>query len=190
MSKIVAVSCSPRSDAASSRISDAFLDGAMGLSTNIIKLHRLTSLKEIHDCNMCQNCKKVGKCTIEDDIAQVLDDIWNADCVVFSTPVYFDGACGLYKLVEDRMESFMAENNVSKLPKGKKALLIVTAFNPETKLQNISKKMSRNIEKFGFDVMGVITYCDHMGTRPVDDNPIVLQEAKKMGLTLRNTPVV
>jgi multimeric flavodoxin WrbA len=190
MGTIVAVSCSPKTDGSSSRISDAFLDGAMGLSTNIIRLHRVSKFKAIQDCHRCLDCKKTCRCSIVDDLQPVLDDIVKADCVVFSTPVYFDSPCALYKMVEDRMYSFLDDNMNSTLPKGKKALLIVTSFYPDTDLPEIAGKLAKNLELIGFEIMGVITYCDYKGTQPVDNNPILLQEAKKMGLSMRNTPVV
>ncbi len=190
MGKIVAVACSPKSNGSSSRITDAFLDGAMGLSTNLITLHRLVKLKSIQDCRRNMNCKEMGKCIIDDDLTPVLQDIVEADCVVFSTPVYFDGPCGLYKLVEDRMFSFLDKDGKSILKPGKKALLIVTSYYPETDLPDVAGKLSSNLEKLGFEIMGVITYCDHMGKEPVENNEIILHAAKQMGLKMRNTPTV
>jgi multimeric flavodoxin WrbA len=190
MGKVVAISCSPNDNGTSSRISDAFLDGAMGLSTNFITLHRIHKFRSIQDCRRNMVCKKTGCCVINDDLKPVLDDIADADCVVFSTPVYFDGPCGLYKLVEDRMYSFLDVEMRSILKPGKKALLIVTSFYPESDLPEIAGKLAKNLERFGFEMLGVITYCDQMGQEPVEKNPFILHKAKEMGATLRNTPRV
>jgi len=190
MGKIVAVSCSPKDNGTSSRISDAFLDGAMGLSTNIISLHRVAKFRSVYDCRRNMACKKEGKCVINDDLQPVLQDIMDADCVVFSTPIYFDGPCGLYKLVEDRMYSFLDVEMKSIFKGNKKAVLILTTFYPETDLPEIAGKLAKNLERFGFEIMGVITYCDQMGTEPVDKNPFILHQAKEMGLSMRNTPKV
>ena len=185
MSKIVAVVCSPQTDESSSRITDAFLDGAMGLSTNIINLHVLSKYKAMQDCRRCDSCKAKKACIIDDDLTKVLEDMDDADCVVFSTPVYFNGACGLYKFLEDRMYSFLDEKGKSDIG-SKKAVLITTGDRSCNDLDAVSERLSKNLEAFGFDMMGSITYSD-------SDNGIdneVLKRAKKMGTTLRNTPTV
>lgn len=190
MGKIVAVACSPKADGSSSRITDAFLDGAMGLSTNFITLHRLVKCKAINDCRRNMACKSKGRCVINDDLTEVLEDIETADCVVFATPIYFDGPCALYKMLEDRMYGFLDTDMHSVLKPGKKALLVVTSYYPDTDLPDIAGRLAKNLETFGFELMGVITYCDHMGTEPVEKNEVLLRHVKQMGLKMRNTPTV
>ena len=190
MGKIVAVDCSPKADGTSSCITNAFLDGAMGLSTNLITLHRLVKVKSVQDCHYCLDCKSQNRCTINDDLTSVLKDIEDADCVAFSTPVYFGGPCALYKMLEDRMFSFLDSEMKPKLKAGKKAVLIVTSFNKEENLKDVADKLADNLKKFGFEIMGVITYCDNKGLDPVEDNAAILREAKQMGLKMRNTPTV
>jgi len=190
MGKIVAIACSPNPNGTSSHITDAFLDGAMGLSTNFITLHRLVKCKSIFDCRRGMKCKGKGMCVINDDLQVVLEDIVDADCVVFATPVYFDGPCGLYKLLEDRMYCFLEDDKKSVLKPGKKALLIVTSYYPDSDLPKVAGDMAKTLSLFGFDLMGVITYCDNMGKEPVEKNEVLLHEVKQMGLTMRNTPKV
>ena len=190
MSHIVAIDCSPRSNASTVRSEDAFLDGAMGLSTNTVSLHRLLKLKSIQDCRRCMLCKRTGKCSIDDDIGEILDDIKKADCVVFSTPVYFKGPSALYKMVEDRMFCFLDEEGRSTLKSGKKAVLIVTGDYPDSDIEEVANVLSSNLETIGFDMLGIITYCDEQGKKPVDDNNALLQEVKSLGLQMRNTPTV
>ena len=190
MSHIVAVDCSPRPNGSSARIGDAFLDGAMGLSTNTVSLHRLVKFKSIQDCHRCMICKGTGKCSIDDDIRMVLEEIKTADCVVFSTPVYFDGPSALYKMVEDRMFSFLDAERHTYLQPNKKAVLIVTSNYPESDVEGVANLLSKNLEMIGFEMLGVITYCDDHGLKPVDKNKELLQEVKSLGLQMRNTPTV
>ena len=189
MGKVVAVLCSPEENDSSSRIADAFLDGAMGLSTNIIDFYKLSKLRSIQDC-CCKPAPLSEKRIIYDDVLPILEDIKTADCVVFATPIYFGGPCGLYKIFEDRMSYFLDENNETILPPGKKALIILTSYYPDVDLAEISGYLSKNLEKIGFDMMGIITYSSHMGKEPLEKNTFVLHKAKEMGLTMRNTPTV
>ncbi len=190
MAKIVAITCSPRDNGPSSRITDAFLDGAMGLSTNIITLHRMIKFKMLGDCRRCMECKSTGICTLHDDLTTVLDDIRVSVCVVFATPLYFSGPCAMYKVLEDRMYSFLNKDGTSNLPAGKKAVLIVTNCDPETDNEAVSAQMAKNLEKIGFEMMDIITYCDYKAAKA--DEPIdkMLSHAKQVGLKMRNTPTV
>ena len=74
MGKIVAVMCSPEDNDSSSRIADAFLDGAMGLSTNLIDFYRLSKLRSIQDC-CCKPAAFKDKRVIYDDLLPILEDI-------------------------------------------------------------------------------------------------------------------
>jgi multimeric flavodoxin WrbA len=135
-------------------------------------------------------CKKTGRCVIDDDIRTVLDDMVDADCVVFSTPAYFEGPSALYKMVEDRMFSFLDADRESTLAPGKKAVLIVTSCYPDTDLQQVASILSRNLETIGFEMLGVITYCNENGTKPAEKNEELMHSVKKLGLKMRNTPTV
>lgn len=190
MGKIVAISCSPNPEGSSAKITDAFLDGAMGLSTNIVTLHRPTKFKSVQDCNRCMECKKTGRCKIDDDVTAVLDDIVDADCVVFSTPLYFNGPTATYKVIEDRMYSFLDKDRKSILKPGKKAVLVISSCYPDSELQVASDRLKKNLELIGFEILGVITYCDQKRKAPAAKNPEVLHEAKELGSKMRNTPTV
>jgi len=190
MGKIIAISCSPRPNGSSAHIADAFLDGAMGLSTNLVTLHRPVKFKSIQDCHRCMGCKGTGRCVIDDDIRTVLDEIQEADCVVFSTPIYFDGPTALYKMVEDRMYSFLDVNRASTLAPGKKAVLIVTSCYPESDLGRVAETLANNLKTIGFEMLDVITYCDNYGKDPVDKNEELIHRAKSLGRKMRNTPTV
>ena len=152
MGKIVAVLASPRTKGNSSAIVDAIMDGAMGLSTNVMKLHRLDNLRSIHGCRSCNACKSKGHCVQSDDITEILEDISNADCVIFSTPVYFGSPNAQYKILEDRMYSFLKADMSSILEKGKKAIVVVTCSGPVEEAMPIADKMYGVLSSIGFDI--------------------------------------
>ena len=146
--------------------------------------------RSLNDCSRCMACKTSHKCVIDDDIRTIIESIRTSDCVVFSTPVFFNGPSALYKLVEDRMFSFLDKERNSVLEPGKKAVLIVTGCNPESRIDEVAKILANNLETIGFEILGVITYCDKDGKGPIDENDDLLVKAKKLGQTMRNTPTV
>ncbi|MBR4227373.1 MAG: flavodoxin family protein [Candidatus Methanomethylophilaceae archaeon] len=184
MSKVVAIVSSPRPKGNSAALVDSVIDGAMGLSTNIIVLHSLRTML-IHGCNACDTCKTKGVCTMEDEMSKVLNDVEDADGIVISTPVYFNGPCSQYKMFEDRMYSFMDSNGKVTLPQGKKAVIIVTCSGPVEEAEAVYEHISGTMRTFGIEVIGKIVYTDEGGRKPAADNGSVLSEAKGLGKLFR-----
>ena len=104
--------------------------------------------------------------------------------------MYFDGPTALYKMVEDRMYSFLDVNKVSTLGSNKKAILILTSCYPESDLKKVADTLEKNLKTIGFEMLDVITYCDNYGKDPVSKNQELVHRAKSLGRTMRNTPTV
>lgn len=187
MGKVVAVMASPRSRGNSDMIVNSILDGAMGLSTNVIKLHRLDSLRSVHGCRACMACKSKGHCMQEDDLTQVLDDIRDADYVIFSTPVYFGGPSAQYKLLEDRMYSFFGSDGKVDMKSGRPAIIVVTLSGPAESGKPVADHIAAIAGRMGFDVMDTILYSDEGGTKPVAGDIDLLAKVKALGSNFRNT---
>lgn len=187
MGEIVAIVSSPHNDGNTTAIVDAITDGAMGLSTNIIRLFRLTKLKSKCGCQGCYRCKSTGKCVLDDDISEVLDRIRTADCVIFSTPVFFGERCAQYRILEDRMFSFLDGNIETNLAPGKKAILVATCSGPVEAADTVLDRMSTIVSSLGFEVMDRIAYSDKGGSEPASRNSDILSKSKAIGLKLRNT---
>lgn len=187
MVNILAILCSPREDGNSSSIADAVTDGAMGLSTNIIDLYRIDRLRNIRGCHACLECKKNGRCVINDDISDILEKIRDSDCVIIATPVYFGGPSAQFKILEDRMFSFLNNDMSSNLSPGKKLVVIVTCSGNISIADNVAKGISATFMACGFETEGTITFSDENDTRQacLDENVIAL--AKEIGLRFRNT---
>lgn len=187
MGKIVAIVSSPRVKGNSNAIVDAITDGAMGLSTNIIKLHRLDRIKVLHGCKGCMNCKVKGFCIQDDEISDIITDIKSAQHIIISTPVYFDGACSQFKTFLDRMFSLLGTDGSTTLPEGITLTLVVTCSGPEEVAQYVAKKISTIMTTLGFKQQNIITYSDRAGTRHAKDDDEIMKRAKDLGRTFRNT---
>ncbi len=184
MSKVVAIISSPRANGNSAALVDSVIDGAMGLSTNIIVMHSLHTML-IHGCNACMACKTKGCCVMEDEMTRILDDVKDADGLIISTPVYFNGPCAQYKMFEDRLYSFMAADGSVTLPKGKKAVIIVTCSGPKKEGTKVCDHLASTMEFFGVEVIGKIVYTDEGGKKPASKNDKILDEGKELGKLFR-----
>lgn len=98
--KVLILSGSPRKDGNSDLLSDAFAKGALQAGHMVEKIR--IAEKNIGYCRACYACKAAGKCVIQDDMAEVLQKMIDADVLVLASPVYFYSIDAQLKAVIDR----------------------------------------------------------------------------------------
>lgn len=98
--KILILSGSPRKNGNSELLCDEFAKGAREAGHDVEKLR--VAEKNIGYCRACYACKGTGKCVIEDDMAEVLQKMIDADVLVLASPVYFYAIDAQLKAVIDR----------------------------------------------------------------------------------------
>ena len=121
--KILAISSSPRREGNSEVLCDEFLKGAAenGHETKKIRL----SEKRIAPCLACYGCVGTHICVRNDDMAEIIGDMKEADVILLSTPVYFYSVTSQMKMMIDRC--FADYQAIS----DKKFVLAVTAADPQ-----------------------------------------------------------
>ena len=121
--KVLAISGSPRKSGNSDVLCDEFLKGAAeaGHTTRKIRLAE----KKIAPCLACYGCRENHVCVRNDDMAEVLGAMKEADVIVLASPVYFYSICAQMKTMIDRC---MADYRAIK---GKVFYLIVTSADPQ-----------------------------------------------------------
>ena len=89
----------------------------------------------IKHCRGCLACSKVGECIINDDMKIVYDAVYEAELLIFTSPVYFNSITSIGKQIIDRFQRNYARRFILKiLPKvdtNKKGILLVTAGSKE-----------------------------------------------------------
>ena len=104
MSKnVLIITTSLRFNSNSDKLAEAFAKGAKEAGNNV----EVVSLKgmKIAFCRGCFACAKTGMCVIGDDANLVTEKIYNADVVVWATPIYYYEMCGQMKTMIDRANS-------------------------------------------------------------------------------------
>ena len=98
--KVLVVSSSPRKNGNSETLADAFAKGAReaGHSVETVRLGE----KRLGFCKGCLVCLKLGHCVIQDDAVDIAAKMYDADVLVFATPVYYYSVCGQLKTMLDR----------------------------------------------------------------------------------------
>ena len=88
--KVIAISGSPRKGRNTEQMLASALDGAAscGAQTKLIRLYGLN----FTGCKSCLVCKRINaqrKCYVRDGLSPVLDELTEADALIFGSPIYF-----------------------------------------------------------------------------------------------------
>ena len=168
--KIISVLGSPRQKGNSSAIVKRFCDTALKKGADIESYN--LNLMDFKGCQGCLACKEGNdRCVIKDDLQPVLDLVYEADILVLATPVYMGGVSGQLKCFIDRTFSFLTPDfktspDPSRLPKGKKALIVITQGAPDSMFQDVPKQLEMMLKRHGFSEVKTIRGC---GIRDIGD---------------------
>lgn len=120
---VLVLSGSPRRNGNSDILCDEFARGAKEAGHSVEKIR--VAEKNIGYCKGCYACKETGKCIIQDDMAEVLQKMIDADVIAFASPVYFYSIDAQLKALIDRTVARWLE------VKNKEFYYIVTAADGE-----------------------------------------------------------
>lgn len=98
--KVLIISSSFRKGGNSDTLSDQFALGAKEAGHQVSKI--FLNDKHIGYCRGCGVCNTPHKCVQKDDMAEILEQILEADVLVFATPIYFYTMNGQMKTFIDR----------------------------------------------------------------------------------------
>lgn len=99
--KVLILSGSPRKGGNSDLLCDEFMKGAVQAGNEVKKIR--VCEQKIGYCRACYYCADHGgKCVIEDDTADILQQIIDADVLVLASPVYFYAIGAQLKALIDR----------------------------------------------------------------------------------------
>lgn len=172
--KVLILSGSPRKEGNSDILCDAFARGAAEAGHAVEKIR--VAEKKIGFCRACYACKQTGKCAIEDDMAQVLQKMIDADVIVLASPVYFYAMDAQLKAVIDRTVARWLE------VKNKEFYYIVTAADADIAAADTTLACMRGYADCvkGAREMGVIYGMGVYAKGEINHTPAV-QQAYEMG---------
>ena len=99
--RVVVISSSPRKGGNSDTLCDEFVNGAVDAGNTAAK-YFLEDI-EFGSCKACYACKTPDReCFQDDEISIILDDMMEADVIVYATPIYYFSMCGTLKMFFDR----------------------------------------------------------------------------------------
>lgn len=176
---IVAIITSPRKGGNSAAIVNAIAESAKENGKDV-KIFDINPIADRKGCQACMGCKKAGHCVVKDGLTPVIDAIREADGLILSTPVYFNEACGQYRLVEDRFFSFLNGDFSLNIKPGKKVAIVTTAGSDESisVADRLEKTMTRG---FKCECIGKIALTGGNSPGAAAGNAEILARAKALG---------
>lgn len=149
--KVLGIVGSPRVEGTTYSIVQNVLAGAAkaGAETKLVLLNEL----EFKGCQGCRKCKQGYDCAQNDDMTGIYPELFEADILVLGSPVYMAYVTGQTKLFLDRLYAFTGPDQVSRLPKGKTCLLVLTqGYSDIEGYQTMAMSLSSLLERLGYAV--------------------------------------
>jgi multimeric flavodoxin WrbA len=148
--KIVVVLGSPRPEGNCAILAQKVCDAAEGQGAEVQKY--FVNKMDFKACQGCESCKTTSdQCILEDELTEVLGAIKKADILVLASPVNWGDISGRLKWFFDRAYSYLNPDFSSRLPSGKKAVLILLqAELDEGELNYLFPRYERWLKLYGF----------------------------------------
>lgn len=175
---IVVLTGSPRSKGNTDTLAEAFIKGAKEGGNNVVKI--AANKVKVSPCKDCKYCfKHPGECSQKDDMAGILEEMYKADMIVFSTPVYFFGLTAQIKAIIDRFYPAV----VKPFPIKEVIFMSVMAdTNMETMVPSVA-----NVKSFcaylGWDIKAILTAGGISDIGDIEHHQI-LEDAEELGYSI------
>ncbi|MCC7553996.1 MAG: flavodoxin family protein [Methanobacteriaceae archaeon] len=179
--KVVGINASPRENSNAEILLDKALKGAEDEGNEISK-YTLENIN-ISPCMACETCATGLDCARGDDCNTILDELLEAEAIIFSSPIYYGQMSAQGKMFVDRLYSI--SRNPKKSIEGKDAILIFTHGAPEgTYDQYIELTKASPFGYTGMEVFEVLDVGEVQEPGDVNSNQEALDEAYDIGSSI------
>ena len=174
--KILVLSSSPRKGGNSDMLCDALIKGAEEAGHFTEKIY--VNDQKIGYCQACEVCQSTGECFMQDDMAEILKKLVDADAIVLGTPVYYYSMSGQLKTLIDRTIPLFFTNGI----KEKDFFLVATAAEEKSAIEKTIDALRGFTDCIpDSTVRGVVYGAGVYDKGDIQNNP-AMDEAYQMGL--------
>lgn len=149
MKKILGISGSPRHNGNSEVALSRVMDNCKKYAT--VSMYNASQMN-IHLCDGCLTCEETGHCHQNDDMKSIIEQIVDADIIIISTPVYFDGLPAICKNILDRTNPLC--NSIG----GKEAYILTFGQADETSWERACACLENYFEVMNIAVSGKYSF--------------------------------
>lgn len=182
--KVLGIVGSPRKNGNTDTVVQKVLEGVAesGAETETIYINDLN----FKGCQGCGFCNVMPECKIKDDMTEVYKKIEEADGFVFGSPIYFLQFSGQMRLFLDRCYALMDADLKSRIPEGKKAIIVRSQGDPDkSSYESVSDEFAEVLNTFfGMEIKDKLVVAGFDLPRDVMKDTELLENAKQAGLHL------
>jgi multimeric flavodoxin WrbA len=181
--KVIGIVGSPRKNGNTETLVQEVLNAAAE-NGNQVEKYNLNQM-DFKGCQACMYCKSHDRCRLDDDMSRLMESMRTADAVVFGSPVYYYQFCSQFRQFVDRLYVFFNADFTTKLPKGKKAVVITSQGNPDAKtFDSVFVDFDRLLTTYGFKKVGAVHMVAGNSPAAVKERKDLMEEARSLGKAL------
>jgi len=183
--KVAAIYGSPRKNGNSETLARAVIAPLESSGAEVATYH-LNKLV-YRGCQSCMACKtKLDHCVLKDDLADVLEEVREADIIVMASPIFFGDLTGQMKCFVDRTYAylkpdFQTSNDPCRLPRGKRAVIVLTQAASEEMFDDVFPRYKNFFDWFGFAEVHLVRGSDLVDKRAAKARQDLLSQAQTLG---------
>lgn len=179
--RVIGIVGSPRYKGNTELIVDSILEGADEVGALVQKVI-LKDLK-IAPCRACNVCTKKGSCIHQDDMKDLLDQMFDSDVWILGTPVYWWGPTAQFKAFLDR---WYGVNDRSRF-RGREVILVIPSGGTGEYSYGPTKDMLERVLKYlGMTHVKTILAAGIGRKGAVENHSDILESARQTGRDIAN----
>lgn len=182
--KVIAIHGSPRKESTSAFLGGKIIELAQkrGAETREYFLGKM----KYDGCIACQGCKKKSAfCVVSDDLSAALNDIPEADVIIFTSPIYFGDISGQFKCFFDRTYSFLNPDFSIRFKAGKKSVFILAQGDSNREnFQDVYPRYQKWLDLFGFKENYLIRILGVRDPSALEKREDLIKQAEEIAKTL------
>lgn len=151
--KIIILNSSPRKNGNTTKLCDAFCEGAAATATSpeitTIFLNEL-NFKGCQSCFACKlrGSKRYGRCSLNDELTSVLTAVSEADCIVVASPIYLMDVNSSAKALLERLCFSLGSYEAGYRSLATKQVDVVTIYTMNATKEFAPVKAMDNVDMF------------------------------------------
>jgi multimeric flavodoxin WrbA len=157
--KVLMISGSRNPQGQTAAAANAVLMGAEAAGAEVERMFLPTL--DVQRCRQCEDsgwgiCRSEGQCVIEDDFADIVDKVREADAVVFATPVYFSDLSESMRAFTDRLRRICMHDAGKVGIADKRAVGVCVAGGGGGGAPECTASLKKVLSRAGFDMLDMV----------------------------------
>ncbi|MCS3900422.1 flavodoxin family protein [Methanococcus voltae] len=185
MKKILVINGSPLKNGNTAKILNQMMKGISESLNSDVCFHEY-NLEEINfeGCNECMDCRETFACSLDDDMSEILEELKEADYLIFGTPIFMWQITGQAKCFIDRLYPVISNDFKTRLS-DIATITVYTQANPDKNaFINYISHNNEVLDFLGLNVIDTLIVGGLNEQNPAEKHVYALEKAYHLGKKL------